>query len=436
MASVTLTLNPDGNSFCDVSFSSYLNSDEKTYIQHLVESNQRENPSFPKGQENPYTRKEKADDGEIDVFSADKYFNGGMDEENKRNNKVGTRKYYSKEGHEQVCRGHLEPRIQPRTPSIRSESSWNSQSALLKAVLRNSSTRSRTKKVQGKKFFANLGCNCSCLDKKSVDIHDHTPEYSYQGRAITKAVKTSIEPADIVRMNKLGFETDKLDTGIKREGCFSSQISGSQAANRMKLLEEEEEVRKSLEVFGFHELDKRINSFSLERRLNMLAWDAIPRVEETDMKIPPTEIQKDTESDDSSDLFEIECLSCTTDPVLAREPSFAMSGCLTPTTCYAPSEASIEWSVVTASAADFSAAALSDAEDQQQQSITNHQKMLTVKRTAGNHEVQKRRPNGILRGCKNEKAVRVAGGDVYRSPAKVKFEAQRVGRSETFSSHD
>ena len=89
----------------------------------------------------------------------------------------------------------------------------------------------------------------------------------------------------------------------------------------------------------------------------MLSWDATPKVETENSKGN----NNDTESDASSDLFEIESLTGKANPFLARHASDAASGCVTPTTCYAPSEASVEWSVVTASAADFSV--MSDYEE-------------------------------------------------------------------------
>ncbi|MCI01260.1 protein PHYTOCHROME KINASE SUBSTRATE 1, partial [Trifolium medium] len=67
----------------------------------------------------------------------------------------------------------------------------------------------------------------------------------------------------------------------------------------------------------------------------------------------------DAASDASSDLFEIESLKGkSSNNFLTRQTSDAASSCVSPNN-YAPSEASIEWSVVTASAA-----VMSDCEDQ------------------------------------------------------------------------
>ena len=165
----------------------------------------------------------------------------------------------------------------------------------------------------------------------------------------------------------------------------------------------------------------------------MLSWDAIPRATDEELiknpssSGPPSESYRDdTGSDASSDLFEIECLSSTANPVVVgvgpRPPS--PDNCPIPTTCYAPSEASIEWSVVTASAADFSV--ISDSEDQR--STLTASFAQPPKRASA---TPKPRP-GILPGCKSQKAVRVAEEvhrplpDTNRKGNKLKSERKRM----------
>ncbi|KAE8681291.1 Sphingoid base hydroxylase 2 [Hibiscus syriacus] len=108
---------------------------------------------------------------------------------------------------------------------------------------------------------------------------------------------------------------------------------------------------KSLEVFVSPVLGRRNKSLNIERRLKMLSWDSSPKVEGNEN---PKGDCNDAQSDASSDLFEIESLTSKANPFLVKQASDVASGCASPTTCYAPSEASIECSVVTASAADFS----------------------------------------------------------------------------------
>lgn len=140
----------------------------------------------------------------------------------------------------------------------------------------------------------------------------------------------------------------------------------------------------------------------------MLSWDAIPRPTEEELNDdpssggPPSESYRDDtgSSDASSDLFELDCLSCSANPV-----GLAMGVGPSPTltACYAPSEASIEWSVVTASAADFSA--ISDWEDQRSTVTASSTTRRPPKRVP---PTSKPRAATLL-GCKSQKAVRVAG---------------------------
>ncbi|KAK9750775.1 hypothetical protein RND81_02G221200 [Saponaria officinalis] len=339
----------------DASFSSYLDKTEETYIHTLVTTSQKPRPK-------------KVDDGEIDIFGADKYFNGVVDKKShtttvKSRNDKGTNL-----------------NLQPRTPSIHSESSSNSQSALLRRVRRNHSNSISSH--QGKKSLFMSGY---CCRKKSVDIESQdqyinhgkiSKENTNEGQ-ITRTIKTNLDTAEITRLNKLRIDTVPIPVITVKK----IEIDNDE--------EEKNRRKKSLEVFGSDEGSKR---FSLEKRLNMLSWDAIPRsVEEINTSA--------RESDASSDLFEIECLSTTTNPIR-----------------YAPSEASVDWSVVTASAADFTI--VSELNNQTSAEVAQKTKK----------GVQKTKGGGILAGCKSQKAVRVAEG-VDRSLVKTKSgEIQRMHR--------
>lgn len=437
-----------------------LNGPEETLLQKLVRSGhnlQPGTPTFPV-ESQPYLRKKLTEDGEIDVFSADKYFNGGIDiEKNMRNINLGTpRSYHSKTDEDSTSLsgsgiGFFAPMVQPRTPSIHSQSSWNSQSALLRTAVRNSAAKDyRMNKVQqGKKFLANLGCQCSCNDKKSIDIDDHISEQSGSRVTIsTRPMRPSLDPSDIIKMKRLLLETDRR---MKGEHCISSPITrpppfkiSSPPFTIVERIEEPGEARKSIEVFG---ANQELNTAGIRRSLtqdrktnkanmvNMLAWDGIvPREDEPEIT-PLSGDHKDAESDASSDLFEIDCLSCMATPALAcPQPDLTLTGEVAPT-CYAPSEASIEWSVVTASAADFPAAA-SDVEDLPHIAASNRAKQVPTAAKSPrkvNDELQKRRPTGILSGCRSEKAVSVAVADMPRSHKKVMFEPQRHRRQESLT---
>ncbi|KAL3501406.1 hypothetical protein ACH5RR_035855 [Cinchona calisaya] len=149
----------------------------------------------------------------------------------------------------------------------------------------------------------------------------------------------------------------------------------------------------------------------LERSLNMFTWDhaIVPQVE--DNTANSSGMYNDTDSDASSDLFEIESFSTNPSQYLTRQAS---ARSITQTTCYAPSKASIEWSVVTTSAAGFSV--ISDSEELRT-TATKANPHGVNSRTKPGRDVPKRR-SGILSGCHSQKAVRVVD-DVHRTSEKT-----------------
>lgn len=340
----------------DVSFSSYLNRSEENFITKIAGSLQ-----IP----TPITIEEHG----INIFGAESYFDERMDDENPRiTEKIG--RNLAKE----------KPQMRPGTPSTNSEASWNSQSALLK-----NSSRIQEKKAILPRLFLGFGCNY-CSDEKSVHIDD-----------AVKSVKR--EPTGIIHgsnpsSNKM---VAKVRVGLEKEDHFSFPISNSGLENltvKKRLKEEKatEESRKSLEVFG---------SDTIKRKdVSMVTWDAIPNAR----KLPGASgsvvtYEDDIGSEASSDLFEIE----------------NFSSCMTPFTRYEPSEASIEWSVVTANAADFST--ISDCDEKKTEEQLNG-----TTRSSRIVKSKTRQGNGIL-GCKNHKAVRVVEA-AYRRNEKPKMESQ------------
>ncbi|KAG6412883.1 hypothetical protein SASPL_125576 [Salvia splendens] len=193
--------------------------------------------------------------------------------------------------------------------------------------------------------------------------------------------------------------------------CFGNksvqidEIKDHHQNHQIKKIQDIEESRKSIEVFGSRKIKDAKGSevaTNMERKLSMLTWDAIPKGGNKNLPtstIGSTSGVGDVVSEASSDLFEIEEVSGSIYPLMQGadddddEPSCMMSPA---TSLYAPSEASIQWSVVTASAADFSA--LSEFNnDSVSTKVVN--------------QVQKSRPTGLL-GCKSIKAVDVANQNV------------------------
>ncbi|GAB2280280.1 hypothetical protein Dimus_014922 [Dionaea muscipula] len=337
MASITVTPIFESSGTRDGSFPSYINGAVETFLQKQAVSSQNLLPDTPAISE------QKAENGEIGVFRADKYFNGGVDiEKNMRNIKSGGRRSYHHSKTDEDTGSNTGQTVELHTPSIHSQSSRGSQSSLLRTIKIN-------KLQQGKRFFANLGCHCSCNDKKSVEIDDHlSSEYSNSKTTRTRSTEALDDTHE-----------DLDEAGITRSLTPPPP-----------------------------ERTKMVN--------NMPAWDAIPRVEDIGIQVPSVKNQ-DTESEASSDLFEIDCLlSYMATPALPHQQP--------------------------------------DKEDHLQKTASNQAKIMlsTMTKSPGkiNDEQQKSHPVGILSGCRSEKAVRVASGDTFRNPGRVKSDPEKYRRPE------
>ena len=123
------SFNSQNNNYhlCVVSFSSYLNNKEEI----LAESGH----GYVSSRKDPLGVK-KEDDGEIGVFEAEKYFNGEEIESPPRVADNDANKHRPQKD-EQTALVTRKYKVQNGTPSVRSESSLNSQSALLKSAVRN-----------------------------------------------------------------------------------------------------------------------------------------------------------------------------------------------------------------------------------------------------------------------------------------------------------
>ncbi|KAK9066539.1 hypothetical protein SSX86_013862 [Deinandra increscens subsp. villosa] len=186
-----------------------------------------------------------------------------------------------------------------------------------------------------------------------------------------------------------------VQQSIKKEDPFAFPVM-----NRVPTTNErsvEELPRVSIEVFGSGTINKSDIARNLVRKMSILTWDAIPNRKEESV------VCDDMASEASSDLFEIENISRTT----GWQPS--ESSCMSPSTQYAPSEASIEWSVVTASAAEFS----TGYDERHNTRAKSKSKIEVPKRS------QRKADNGLL-GCKSFKSVKVVE-PVCRTNDKSKY---------------
>ncbi|ESW25600.1 hypothetical protein PHAVU_003G049800 [Phaseolus vulgaris] len=422
----TLKSENNNSHLYDATFSPYLNGNEGTIVGRLGETSQNLNP-FINNRRSPLQKLEKKEEnGEIGVFGAEKYFNAGESETPRSVSSIATSKYLHQRD-EPVALATRKHTLQFGTPSTRSESTSNSQSAFLQTGMRNS-LRNKKDKCQAKSVLAGLGFKCSCSGKDSVDAGEisfsKTATYgAVQGKTTTRklvdiaaldashSIKLSKPNAELLKINNVYFKKEEnFGVGVngrKNSLSFSPLSSASGKQNHlveMQAEQEEEEIkpRKSLEVFGSPILKNRIKSLSFDKRVEMSSRDGVPRTEEID-----SNYINDAASDASSDLFEIESIKSKSNPFLARQTSDAASGCVSPTNGYAPSEASIEWSVATASAA-----VMSDCEEQMSE-VTIRSPITTTYtlsngKTKPPREVHRRRPSMLL-GCKSHKAVRVAG---------------------------
>lgn len=297
----------------------------------------------------PQTSTKKKLEDELGIFGAEKYFKGVIDEELLRTPGAHYCLNQPQEKHEEPS-----PIPKPNmAPSVRSESSYNSRKGLL---VSNGNGNDHRKKKSVKSLLASLGCSCN--DKDSVKVtHKKVP----------------IKGGDSVQnRNSLSSRWIDGDVNIKKDDCFTFPVLNTEPVPEVK-----------------QEWGKGKKSFSLERKLTMLNWDGVtPRAEV--LEVSRNGGQNDTGSDASSDLFELESFSThENNSFLAKQAMDSNDGRLSSVNGYAPSEASVDWSVITASAADFS-----------------HPEDLRVSRTA-----KVGSSSGILSGCKSLKAVRISGDE-------------------------
>ncbi|CAJ2647938.1 unnamed protein product [Trifolium pratense] len=420
ISATTFTSQNTNNNLRDASFSSYLTNKEPFHLT-------RKEP-FHLGVK-------KEEDGEIGVFDAEKYFNGvEIDTPIPRVSTIDANKIkYLKD--QQQNRNY---KVQYGTSSVGSESSVNSQSAFLQSALKtSSSSNSRKNHVHRKSLLASLGCNCSCYDKNSVDVNDHAGEISFN-KSVVHGKSTSEK---IIK-----HDQDSSNHSVKNKKTENPLAATELMMNKdfptyKVQLQQVEKPRKKLEVFGSPILDERCNkSLSFDMRLKKPSWEASTKLVEQETEFSTncdeSNYDDDAGSDASSDLFEIESLTGNkTNSFFTRTSttSHVASGCNSPT-CYAPSEASIEWSVITASAVEYSA--ISDHEDQGSV-ITIRSPIRTSINSSSNgkHKVNKeismpkRRPSKFL-GCNSQKSVGVAVDAFTTTYEKQSSNQKIVGKSE------
>ncbi|KAI3817396.1 hypothetical protein L1987_11186 [Smallanthus sonchifolius] len=387
------------NSLRDVSFSSYLNQAEENMVRKLTNDHHYHMKS-----------KSEEDDEEIGVFGAEKYFKGEIEEGGNNNDHrfIDSTSDTARKMHQQDDKSEEFDQSFPaklrgdetsmHTPSVRSNASCNSRSGLLPRAKQSPGkieNESKTK-TKTKTLLARFGCNC--LNKKSTQINEkrflHAKEMS----------KPHLKISDFDQKN--GQFSSKLAETKTRKNHFTFPVLNS---NDLNSNSNSSSNSKSGNLAGKIRGDNNNNNnnnggrLSIGKKLSLLNdWDMdIPTGDGMYISSSRT-YNKDVDSDSSSDLFEIESFSPTGD-------SSYLGHRKSESNCYAPSEVSVDWSVVTASAADFSV--VSDQEDGRTGG-GGWRNSGGKARVTDKKDEQKKRP-GILSGCANHKAVRVAG-DEYK----------------------
>ncbi|KAI3909026.1 hypothetical protein MKW92_023717 [Papaver armeniacum] len=447
----TLSFQNSNPELRDPSFSSYLsNVAEEPFVLKLTEASYKpDTKSISIPRESMYqvnAGRKKSEDGEIGIFGAEKYFDGVMDVDKTRTKENGARKHHNMKGGEKMNL-RCGPKSKYGTPSTCSELSSNSQKALLR-------TPSRLDRSNSKNIFAALGCNCYCSDKKSVDVDESIGGYNsndppsffenkrldsskvnsnalrklpmkveQQPIGFAQRIQTSPEwfkeelPSQ--KFDKLGLQFNKQDfLPLPNLNAAAENVVNFGSKDVKEEYKEENKPRKSLDVFRAPIFSKEEMALKLQSKSTLLNWDdSSPKAERIPAVLTRIEMDDDTASDTSSDLFEIKTLSTNTNHPFfqSSQESDDESTCMSPTTCYEPSEASIEWSVVTASAANLSVV-----------SYSGEQKPVTETKTPNastKNVIRKEVPKRSLIGCKSSKAVKVVT-DAHRVPNRLNSEKQ------------
>ncbi|KAJ0988557.1 hypothetical protein J5N97_006913 [Dioscorea zingiberensis] len=264
----------NSNSRRDDSFSSYLKLIKESLAKD-VSSDSGECPTTMRIS----IGKNQSEDGDSDIFRAEKYFSGVMDGDTQLE---APEKSPVSSSYKKVGKMSLQSRSV--TESTCSETSANSRNTLLRSHRRKLSSSSSRR---GRRFFSVFRCSCSGKDATRVE-------------------------EDINGSKKLEEQFgERASFATKIEDGLTFMTLNSKMAARMTIQKE---------TFG--------SPFIPRKSLTLLTPPSKEEEEEEDLR-----------SETSSDLFEIESLSITGNPLFRPEMN-----------AYAPSEASIEWSVTTASA--------------------------------------------------------------------------------------
>ncbi|CAL9101727.1 unnamed protein product [Musa textilis] len=240
----------------------------------------------------------------------------------------------------------LRVRSRSRTGSISSEMTCNSRSTLLRDR-RKHPVPGGQREVEGKRFLGVFPC--SCARKNDIDIDK-------DATSLRKQLAQAGERRDEHLVSD--SRPKRISPGLRQQVFASREERKGGGGPRV--------------VFASDFFD----TASTHRRSLKIASGGQGGRDD------------DVHSEASSDLFEIESISMTSShPFISHEGTESVT-----TTAYEPSEASVAWSVVTRSVANFSIAS---------EPVAPAASLRKTRRSSG---------SGLLLGCVSEKAVDVTSG--------------------------
>ncbi|KAI0498193.1 hypothetical protein KFK09_021434 [Dendrobium nobile] len=378
-----------------------------------------------------------ADDSELSIFNAERYFNEGQDsnETSKKLTPIAERRDLSPKSSLDGFSRNSRSRSFHTTPTASSEASWNSQAGLLKNPPGSLSVTVKGFPVAeqrkgsaspGRRLFRR---SCPCAGKKSVDVEESYSDpkspvrSSFESTAknqnlikaeqeVEKATKVKVFPGISPKENDAFRFSPEISRRTVNSGGFSFPILASPKKEAV-----EDPARDSLEVFQppidgtSSPVLRKSTDFQKNSDRRSFNIPGSPKLR--------SPVDDDLASDASSDLFEIESLSTQITsrrsysidelPSLAFEPKKIVGNLPLQRSieeeCYPPSEVSVSWSVTTAegfdraSIANFSSAVSEFGEHPFEPFAGEGKKGLSV---------------GGLLSCRSEKAVCVVAPQLVR----------------------
>ncbi|KAK8963572.1 Protein PHYTOCHROME KINASE SUBSTRATE 4 [Platanthera guangdongensis] len=402
---------------------------------------------------------EDADDMEISIFDADRYFNGSQDSNSSSNKPTVTVNEEAEQRESSVdgfSRSFRPPSFRA-TPTASSDASWNSQTGLLRKQHDNLSVSVRSfsngeqKKEQsssGARYF--FGYRCPCSGKKSVDVEEKVSETkSSSPSTCVKKKYSSATKMPTVKADECLPRTAPPDPGFF---SFNHHFPAPEIARRVVDSQTENASenpgRVSLEVFRQPETVTPLRNSAEFQKSPFARVSGDRRI----FKIPGSPnlrlaVDDDAASDASSDLFEIDSLSTQAGfrrrdsldelPAAAYGPRNIAGSApavtlhhrgmedeevaatsIAPSECYAPSEDSVDWSVTTAEGFDrYSLANFSSA-------VSEYEELRYAAEGRGGWKKKGITGGGLL-SCRSEKAVKVIGPQ----PTWFEPDTRRVGKA-------